>query len=142
MVFATLIFALSLLGIIILFVLKAWEVRTERFLAPLLRERIDGRALEVKRLIALSQGELRKLPPEMVFLMRTVLHDAALGAASVARFLEGQSHRLADLVSHKRGFERRETRSDFLKHVSGYKNETQEGADVAVPDEPHENRAS
>ena len=122
MAFALAVFVLSLLGIVTLFSLKAWELRTSKIIAPEMRERADIKAYEFKKLLARSQEELRKLPPEMVYLARTILHDAALGAASVARFLEGQSHRLANLVSHQRGFERRETQSDFLKNVSEYKN--------------------
>lgn len=124
MLIALTFFALSLLGIIVLFSLKAWELRTEKVLAPGMRGRVDAKADEFKQLMARAQEELKKLPPEMVYLSRVVLHDAALGAASVARFLERQSHRLADLVSHKRGFERRETQSEFLKNVSEYKNDS------------------
>ena len=90
-----LIFALSLLCIMTLFSMKAWEMRTSTVVAPGLRRRLDARAIELKRFLARSQDELRKLPPEVVMLTRTILHDAALGAASVARYLERQSHRLA-----------------------------------------------
>ena len=116
------VFALSLLGIIALFSVKAWELKSSRVLIPSIREKADARALELKRLLAQSQVELHKLPPEIMYLARTIVHDAALGAAWIARFLEHQSHRLADLVSHKRGFERRETNSEFLKKVAEHKN--------------------
>jgi len=49
------------------------------------------------------------------------VREAALGLAASARYLERQAHRLADLVSHKRGFERRETKSEFLKQVTDFK---------------------
>ncbi|MCE9541433.1 hypothetical protein K8R03_02640 [Candidatus Kaiserbacteria bacterium] len=140
MTFAILIFALSLLSIILLFSLKAWEVRTSKVFAPTLREHADTRALELKSWISWSQGELKKLPSEMVFLTRTIVHDAALGAAFIARTVERQSHRLADLVSHKRGFERRETQSDFLKNVSDYKNGApDEGNGLDTPDSNGQN---
>lgn len=130
MIAALAFFAISLLGIIVLFVLKAWELRTSNVLAPQMRERADLKAYEFKVLLMRAQSELRKLPPETIYFSRVVLHDAALGAAAIARFLEQQSHRLADLVSHKRGFERREPRNEFLKNVSEYKN--------VVEDEPSE----
>ncbi len=128
---AILIFALSLLGIITLFSLKAWEERSSRTLVPSMRAKADEGARTVKILLARSQVEARKLPPELLILARTILHDAALGAAAVARFLERQSHRLADKVSHKAGFERRETNSDFLKNVSEYKGGN--GRDLDTP---------
>ncbi len=122
MAFAIAVFALSLIGISGLFMLKMWETRTARDIAPEVRERADRAALELKRLIAHSQREARKLPPEILVLARTILHDAALGAAALARYLEKQSHRVAEKVSHKASFERRERSSDFLKNVSEYKN--------------------
>ena len=134
MTFAIITFALSLLAIIALFLFKAWESRTSKVLASGVRERADRHALELKKWFLWSREEFKKLPPEIVFLVRTVLHDAALGAAHIARSLERQSHRLAELVSHKHGFERRETQSDFLKNVSGYKNGQDESLDTTDQD--------
>ncbi len=122
MAIAFAIFALSLIGISGLFVLKMWEMRTARDIAPEIRERADQAALILKQLIARSQEEARKLPPEILILARTILHDAALGAAALARYLEKQSHRVAEKVSHKASFERRETNNHFLKNVSEYRN--------------------
>jgi hypothetical protein len=116
------VFALALLGIIALFALKAWEARSARYLAPGLRRLADDGADEVKRLIVHSQEGARRLPPALLYLTRTILHDAALGAAALARFLERQSHRAADMVSHKRGFERKETSNEFLKNMTDFKN--------------------
>lgn len=137
MVFAIAIFGLSLLGISGLFALKAWEMRSNRTIAPDIREKVDQAAAQVKRLIALSQVEARKLPPEILHLARTMLHDAALGAAAFARYLERQSHRVADKVSHKAVFERREPRSDFLKNVGEYKNGS--SAELDTRDESGQN---
>lgn len=136
-VFAIAIFSLSLLGISGLFALKAWELRSARTIAPRLREKADLGAAEVKRFIALSQIEARKLPPEVLNLARTILHDAALGAAALARYLERQSHKVAEKVSHKAGFERREPRNDFLKNVSDYKSDN--GRDLDATDESGQN---
>lgn len=132
MLAAITIFGLSLFCILLLFVFKAWELRTSRVVARGMRARADEGAMEFKRWLSWSQEELKKLPPEIVFLTRTILHDAALGAASVARFLERQSHKLADIVSHKRGFERRETQSDFLRHVSDYKSDATDSDNVSL----------
>lgn len=116
------VFALSFIGICALFVLKAHEGRTARIIAPRMREQADQSALSIKALIVRVQREARTLLPEILVLARTILHDAALGAAAVARYLEKQSHRVAEKVSHKASFERRETSSDFLKNVSEYRN--------------------
>lgn len=133
MIFAITAFVLSLLGIVILFALKAWELRTARVFAPSMREKADASAHVVKRLIEHAEVELKKLPPELVNVSRTILHDIALGAAKLARFLERQLHRLADRVSHKHNFERRETNSTFLKNVSEYKNGGAESGENAPP---------
>ena len=50
------------------------------------------------------------------------LHFAALEFAHLARQASRQAHRLADFVSHKRNFERKETRSEFLRKMTELKN--------------------
>ncbi|OGG53659.1 hypothetical protein A2851_02105 [Candidatus Kaiserbacteria bacterium RIFCSPHIGHO2_01_FULL_53_29] len=121
MVFVTAIFFISLVGIGLLFGLKYWEMRRERILAPSMRSELDRRAVQLKELMAAARVDLAKLPPIAVRLSRLAIHEAALGFAALARFAEGQAHRLADLVSHKHRFERRETRSEFLKKVAEHK---------------------
>lgn len=125
------IFFLALLGIVALFAVKYWETRTDKQLAPITREKADERALEFKDFLARSRVELAKLPPTLVYISRFAVHEAALGAAALARMLEHQSHRLADLVSHKHRFERRETNSEFLKQVSDYKNGSEDGENIS-----------
>lgn len=112
----------SLLGIAAIFCVKYWEQRHNRVLAPGLRERLDVRALQTKELLAAARMDLAQLPPALVRLSRFLIHEAALGFALLARIVEKQSYRLADLVSHKHRFEKRETRSEFLKKVSEHKN--------------------
>jgi hypothetical protein len=119
---AAIFFFGSFLGIIVIFGLKYWERRTERTLAPAFREKIDVRALQLKELLTAVRMDLAKLPPALVRLSRFFVHETALGFAFLARIAEKQSYRLADLVSHKHRFEKRETRSEFLKKVSEHKN--------------------
>ena len=123
MAFAGILFALSLVGIIALFALKHWEMTRERILFPRLRARGDVRAEQIKELAFAARMDLAKLPPEALRITRILIHEGALGFAALARFLERQAHRLADFVSHKRGFEKRETRSEFLKKVAEHKSE-------------------
>jgi hypothetical protein len=128
MVFAGILFALSLLGIAALFALKRWEMARERVLLPHLRARGDVRAQQLKELATAARMDLAKIPPEAVRTARIMVHEGALAFAALARFLERQAHRLADFVSHKRGFEKRETRSEFLKKVAEHK--TDNGLDT------------
>ncbi|MBV9159248.1 MAG: hypothetical protein JO019_01470 [Candidatus Kaiserbacteria bacterium] len=132
---AAIVFLVALVGIVTLFAHKAYELRASRPIAPGLRDRADESALEFKRFLARSQDEIKKLPPEVAYLGRLVLHDLALGAAASARFIERQSRRLADLVSHQRGFQRKETNSAFLKQVSEHKN----GNDLETTSEDGQN---
>ncbi len=122
MVFAATVFFISFLSIVSLFALKYWELRNERVIAPILRAKFDARALHLKDLLAAARVDLAKIPPLTLRLTRILIHEAALGLAVLARITERQLHRLADLVSHKHRFEKRETRSEFLKKVSEHKN--------------------
>ncbi|MDP3646091.1 MAG: hypothetical protein Q8R25_03315 [bacterium] len=118
MIVATSVLLVSLLGIVLLFSFKYRESKTGRVLFPTLRDRADVRAIELKSLLLWSRTELEKLPPFMVLLSRNLIHETALFLASLARRGEEQAHRLADIVSHKHHFERRATRSEFLRQVS------------------------
>ena len=126
MVFAGILFALSLLGIAALFVFKRWEMKRETILFSGLRARGDVRAQQLKELALAARMDLAKVPPEALRITRILIHEGALAFAALARFLERQAHRLADFVSHKRGFEKRETRSEFLKKVAEHKAESSE----------------
>ena len=121
MVFALIVFVCSLLGITALFSLKYWELSHGTVVAPEFRRRTDVRAQQVKELAHAARADLVKLVPEVIRTGRFIVHEAAIGFAALARLLERQAHRLADLVSHKRGFERRDTQSEFLKKVAEHK---------------------
>ncbi len=128
--FALIVFTLSLLGIVVLFALKYREERAGYVFAPTLKEAGDTRALGLKRFLARCRAESSTWLPKALLLARYLLHRGALSLAALARSLERQSHRLADFVSHKRGFERRETRSDFLRQVSEFRNGARDTADI------------
>lgn len=122
MFIAGIVFFASLVGIIALFAVKYWEIRAERVIAPEIRERADERAREFKAALLRARREAAKLPPSLLTVVRYVIHEAALGLAKLARTLERKAHDVADFVSYKRGFERRQTNSQFLKQVSEAKN--------------------
>lgn len=115
-------FVLSLLGIILLFLLKRWEERSGRALAPRLRYRMDAGALRMHELLHALEKDIESLPPEAVHIGRALVRALALAAARGARFFELQLHRVADLVSHKHRFERPAPRSEFLNKIIEHKN--------------------
>ncbi|OGG79597.1 hypothetical protein A3A39_02100 [Candidatus Kaiserbacteria bacterium RIFCSPLOWO2_01_FULL_54_13] len=119
---ATSAFLFSLAGIVGLFALKEWETRHNRNMAPKLRERADAWAIRLKELLLALQVDAEKLPPEILHVSRIAIHEAALLSAAFLRFLALQAHKLADFVSHKRSFQRRAPRSEFLKKVLEHKN--------------------
>lgn len=108
--------------IVALFSLKAWEGRSGRVLLPRARADLDARAISLKaRMIALRL-RLAAVLPAAVFLSRFLLREAALFAALAARAAERRAYRVADAVSYKHRFEKRETRSEFLRKVTEHKN--------------------
>ena len=121
-IFAIVVFGLSLIAIMSLFVLKQWETQSGRVIAPALRVKADHRAVELKAKLFRLRLDLARILPITVLYTRYLIHEAALGFAVFARASERQAHRLAEMVSHKRTFVARETRSEFLKKVSGHKN--------------------
>lgn len=122
MMSAILVFFFSIAGIVALFGLKHLELRRGGVFVPEWRRRSDVQAEKLKELAAAAWMDLGKMPPEAVRFARFIVHEAALGFAALARLSERQAHRLADVVSHRRGFERRETRSEFLRKVAEHKN--------------------
>ncbi len=127
MVVAASFFFASLAGLALLFTLKAVEAKRGGIFFPRLRGFCDDFALALKSMILRTGILLARVPPMLVLLTRYALHELALGAAKLARLAETQSHKIADLVSHKRSFEKRSDRpqgprSNFLKQVGDVKN--------------------
>ena len=116
------VFACSLVCILLLFAVKKLETGRGKRFAEGLRIRADYGALYIKHWLELSEEYLEHTPFYVVALARYGVHVSALSFARVAKKSAEYAHSLADLVSHKRNFERRETKSQFLKEVSEYKN--------------------
>lgn len=134
MLFAFIVFFVALSGIVLLFALKYVEVRTQRIIFAPLRERADIRALQLKELLDAARLDLSRIPPEVVRLSRIGIHQLALGFAALARGAERYAHQVADLVSYKHHFEKRDTRSEFLKKVAEHKNGNAGDADNSTPE--------
>lgn len=122
MTLTTVVFFLSLFAIVLLFALKYWEMSRERVFPLAWRQKADVRAHQLKELLDAARVDLSKLPPEAVRLSRIGIHQLALGFAALARRAERYAHQVADLVSYKHRFEKRDTRSEFLKKVTEHKN--------------------
>ena len=116
-----LILAISMFGIIGLFALKSYEEREGRVLFPALRAEADVRALELKARLHEAQAKVGNVGPIMVRFTQILIHDAALIFAAFGNFLERKAHEVADRVSYKHRFERRESTSSFLRQVGEYK---------------------
>ncbi len=126
MMFAAIVFFVSLALIVILFVVRHFEERRGRKFAQNARQLADNAALNLKDALDETRVHMEKLPPEVAHQGMKVAHKGALGAAGIARTLEEQAHRFADFVASKRNFERRETKSEFLKGVSDFRNDGSE----------------
>jgi len=119
-------FSISLIGLILLFGLKFWEEYDRFRFFPKLRRRADEKALALKAVL-LRIADMAKDSPRYFFLiLRVIVHAAVVAFANVAGAAERGAHHIADFVSHRHRFERRETNSDFLKKVSERKEELTE----------------
>ena len=116
------VFGASIVGIVFLLTLKAWEMRRERVLAPRLRAVLDSGALVLKSYIEKGEAFLAELPSLASFVAMKALAGGSVHLARLARRMSESAYRLADFISHKHNFERRETRSEFLKTMIEHKN--------------------
>jgi hypothetical protein len=114
---ATIVLGVSVLGIASLFLIKNWEEKHARIFLPGVRLAADQGALTIKAFLIWGIEECRKLGPTTLRISRVVLHDLALSLAALSRASERAAHNLADMVSHKHHFERKETKNEFLKQV-------------------------
>lgn len=117
-VLAVALFFVSLIGIVSLFVLKRWEMLHGVVVMPQWRESADQHARILKSRLVSLEGEVSTWWPKTLLIMRYFIHLSALAIARGLRKAEMWMHALADRVSHKHQFERRETRSRFLKEVT------------------------
>ena len=121
------VFFFSFACIAILFGFKLREQEGGRVLAPGLRHAADKGALRLKELLSAVQIDLKKLPPIILYAGQLVVHFAALEFARAARAASRRAHQLADFVSHKRNFQRRQIRSEFLRKVGTRKQDAKAG---------------
>lgn len=120
--FATLCFAVALLGVGALFALKHREVQAGRVLMPVsLRERGDERALAFKDFLGSIRAEAHTWPSQALLIARVLAHRAMLALAAAANATERNAHALADRLSHRHHVAPRESTNEFLRQVGDFK---------------------
>lgn len=117
MVAAGIAFFGALLGIGSLLILKRWEITHSHIFFPDIRATLDTQALRLKVILFTASHNVGSLPPFFLILLQRIVQRGAIAFGHLAHWMGRRSHDLADLVSHKYKFERRETRSEFLKKV-------------------------
>lgn len=117
MLAASITFGVSFLGILLVFLVKKIEISRGALIGGAARDSADLFALRVKWVFLVIEWYLSRLPDFLFLLTRHGVRAGALYLARAARYAEAQAYHLADFVSHKRNFERRETKSNYLKQV-------------------------
>jgi hypothetical protein len=112
------LFFISLVGIVSLFILKRWEIKSGIQVAAPWREVADYEARLLKKRLIQLESEMGTWLPKALLICRYFVHLTALAVARGLHRGEVLMHKLADRVSHKHRFERRATRSEFLKEVT------------------------
>jgi hypothetical protein len=107
MIASTLVFLGALAGLAILFFVKSYELSREVLLFPKAHAFADDRARLLRGDLMRVSRALEKLPGRTVMMVRSVLHMAAVQAATMASSTEEKLYTLADKVSHKHRFERK-----------------------------------
>ena len=118
MMVSSIVFLGSLIGLALLFVVKSYELSRGTLLFPKAHTFADDRARLLRGDLMRVSRAIEKLPARSLLVVRSMLHMAAVQAATVARSTEERLYALADKVSHKHRFDRKETSSQFLKQVT------------------------
>ena len=111
------VFAFSFVGVLFLFLMKKIEIVRGSLIGGNFRDDADLFAMRVKWVFLVVEWYLSRMPDFVFHYGRHLVRVGALNLARAARQAEAQAYRLADFVSHKRNFERRETKSQYLKKV-------------------------
>jgi len=109
----------ALIGLVLLFSLRIVEKRRGTRFAAKLRKRLDWYARVLKALVWYAADILEELPLLTGYASRAVAAGMVRRFAHATESLSRAAHAAADMVSYKHRHERTETRSQFLKQVSG-----------------------
>lgn len=131
---ASVTFFSSLAGLVALFSFKGLEERRGYAVLPRAHAWLDAFALRLKDLLMYAQLFIAAVPPLVALLSRLLFASGARAFARVAQRWAESAHGLADFVSHKRNFERKPVRSEFLRKIEEHKNEQNREKESAQPD--------
>lgn len=120
LIISTIVFAGALLYIVALFSLRI--VEGDRRVLSSTRESLDVWAWTIKQRFMRLYVASRKFPAVSFLVMRYFIHIGAKSFARFARRLEEGAYHVADLVSHKHRFQRRQSNNQFLHEVTNHKN--------------------
>lgn len=112
------IFFGALAALISLFLLRYFEERRGMRFAPRMRRSLDRLARIIKAIALVLSDMLEHVPQIVSYLLRALAVSIVRRFAHMTESLSRAAHSVADMVSYKHRFERRETRSDFLKKMS------------------------
>ncbi len=108
----------ALAGLALLFLVRFFEEARGMRMLPGFRHTLDRFALFIKRYLERVETFFEHIPQFTALLLRYL---TAKGVRRFAHMTEGISrtaHAAADMVSYKHRYERKETRSTFLKRMS------------------------
>ncbi len=121
------VFFHALILIVALFTVKQWELMHERVLMPQWRARADVKALRVKELAFAARKDIEHLPPFLSMPLRASCMVSRSMQAILPSGSAGNRIVSPTMYRTKRNFERRETKSEFLKKVSKHKDGNDDG---------------
>ncbi len=133
MMLEAIVFIVAFFGLIALFALKRWESGRGQIIFPGIRSKADDGARNIKSILLALLWYGKKLPRILVALTRLGVHVTAVTFGHLAHYVGEKSHALADFVSYKHRFERRETRSEFLRQVIEHPITNRTAPSVAIP---------
>lgn len=114
-------FSIALCAIVFLFSIAYLEAARGTVVSPRIERVFDTWATGTHTGLMHIGHMVDHWPTYMMQFGYYLVHVAAVLVALVARAAERRAHAVADFVSHKRSFTRRETQSDFLRAVQEHK---------------------
>lgn len=126
----TLVFFISLLGMVSFLFMRHWELRRDRRMFEGFRSRAD-------KIVSGAHAALEARMPKLdsVFIARayhSLVHACALILLAVLKLTERQVMKVLEYVRGKRELPRMQTQSAFLKEVSAHKQSLEKPARRAI----------
>lgn len=111
--------ALSILGLLGIFLVKEWEQSSGKMLFPGFRKRADTRTLD---LYVLIRAIPKRTKVTLLYLVHHSVYQGSRTALLLLRIVERRLMKLLNMIRGKGVVTKREPPSTFLKHVAEHKN--------------------